>query len=63
MTAPTEWWQRPPSMMTRVVGFDNARGKGDHCHIGGVEQTYAFVSVEQLIEDFIAAVDAARGKT
>jgi len=47
----------------RVVGFDNERGKGDHCHIGGVERPYIFDSVEQLIEDFIAAVDAARSKT
>ncbi len=47
----------------RVVGFDNERGKGDHCHIRGVERRYAFVSVEQLVEDFIAAVDAARSKT
>ena len=44
----------------RVVGFDNERGKGDHCHVGGHERTYAFVSVQQLVEDFIAAVDAAR---
>ncbi|MFN0182601.1 MAG: DUF6516 family protein [Aquabacterium sp.] len=47
----------------RVVGFDNERGKGDHCHVHGVEKRYAFVSVEQLVEDFIAAVDAARSKT
>jgi len=42
------------------VGFDNERGKGDHCHVGDRERAYAFVSVEQLVEDFIAAVDAAR---
>lgn len=47
----------------RVVGFDNERGKGDHCHIDGVELPYKFVSIERLIEDFIAAVDAARSKT
>ena len=46
----------------RVVGFDNERGKGDHCHIRGAERRYVVTSVEQLIEDFIAAVDAARGK-
>ena len=46
----------------RVVGFDNERGKGDHCHLRGAERSYTFVSVEQLIEDFIAAVDAARSK-
>ena len=47
----------------RVVGFDNERGKGDHFHVRGAEQRYTFASVEQLIEDFIAAVDTARGKT
>ena len=47
----------------RVVGFDNERGKGDHCHIRGVHRRYVFTSVEQLIEDFIAAVDEARGMT
>ncbi len=47
----------------RVVGFDNERGKGDHCHIAGIERPYIFTSVDQLIEDFIAAVDAARSKT
>ena len=44
----------------RVVGFDNERGKGDHCHLDGVEQPYVFTSVEQLIEDFIAAVATRR---
>jgi len=47
----------------RVVGFDNELGKGDHCHIAGIERPYIFTSVGQLIEDFIAAVDAARSKT
>lgn len=44
----------------RVVGFDNERGKGDHCHVDGHELPYAFTTVEQLIEDFIAAVAARR---
>jgi hypothetical protein len=44
----------------RVVGFDNERGKGDHCHLEGIEVPYAFTGVEQLIEDFIAAVAARR---
>lgn len=47
---------------TRVVGFDNERGKGDHRHIEGREEDYTFTTIERLIEDFIAAVDAARGK-
>jgi hypothetical protein len=44
----------------RIIGFDNERGKGDHRHIGRDERPYLFVSVAQLIEDFIAAVNAAR---
>ena len=44
----------------RIVGFDNERGKGDHCHLDGRELPYTFVSVEQLVEDFIAAVSARR---
>ena len=46
----------------RVVGFDNERGKGDHCQLDGIEVPYNFTGVEQLIEDFIAAV-AVRRKT
>ena len=44
----------------RVVGFDNERGKGDHCHLDGAELPYTFTGVDQLIEDFIAAVAARR---
>ncbi|MCL2829206.1 MAG: DUF6516 family protein [Betaproteobacteria bacterium] len=40
----------------RVVGFDNERGKGDHCHLDGKEFPYTFVSLEQLGEDFAAEV-------
>ena len=44
----------------RIVGFDNERGKGDHCHVDGKELPYTFISVEQLVEDFITAVSARR---
>ena len=44
----------------RVVGFDNERGKGDHCHLRGRELPYTFSTVDTLVEDFIAAVEAAR---
>ena len=44
----------------RVVGFDNERGKGDHCHLHGRELPYTFTTVDALVVDFIAAVDAAR---
>lgn len=41
----------------RVIGFDNERGKGDHCHVDGEERIYRFVDIDRLIEDFIAEVD------
>jgi len=44
----------------RIVGFDNERGKGDHCHIDGKESAYAFTSVDPLLEDFITAVETRR---
>jgi hypothetical protein len=46
----------------RLVGYDNERGKGDHRHIAGEEQSYRFVSVRQLVADFLADVRAARGE-
>lgn len=46
----------------RVVGFDNERGKGDHRHLDGQESAYVFVSLERLIEDFIAEVDRRKPK-
>jgi hypothetical protein len=44
----------------RIVGFDNERDKGDHCHLDGVEHPYRFVDLGRLIEDFIAAVEERR---
>lgn len=46
----------------RVAGFDNERGKGDHCLFRGQERPYKFTTVDALVEDFIAAVDVARSK-
>ena len=40
----------------RIVGFDNERGKGDHCHLDGEEQPYAFSTVAALLEDFQAEI-------
>ena len=45
----------------RVVGYDNERGKGDHRHYRGRESAYRFVSIEKLLADFRADVEAARG--
>jgi len=46
----------------RVIGFDNERGKGDHRHLGTQQFPYVFTTVEQLVEDFIEAVDAYRSR-
>jgi hypothetical protein len=43
-----------------VLRYDNESGKGDHRHIGGKETTYVFISVDQLLDDFLA--DVARWK-
>ena len=40
----------------RLVGFDNERGKGDHCHLDGREVPYHFTGVDQLVADFLAEV-------
>lgn len=44
----------------RIVGFDNERGKSDHCHLDGIEHPYTFKSLDQLVEDFIAEVAKRR---
>ena len=44
----------------RVVGYDNERGKGDHKHIGALEQPYLFSDVKTLMIDFLADVEAFR---
>ena len=44
----------------RIVGYDNERGKGDHRHYRDHQEPYTFVSVEQLIDDFIADVTKER---
>ena len=49
-----------PGGGVRAFGFDNARGQGDHCHLRGQELRYSFTTVDALVEDFIAAVEAAR---
>ncbi len=41
----------------RLVGFDNERGKGDHKHLDGKESVYRFVSIDQLLDDFMAEVE------
>jgi hypothetical protein len=43
-----------------VLRYDNESGKGDHRRMGGMETTYVFMSVDQLLDDFLA--DVARWK-
>jgi hypothetical protein len=45
----------------RLVGYDNERGKGDHRHYGGREETYRFVSIERPMADFVADIERVRG--
>ena len=45
----------------RVIGYDNAEGKGDHKHSKGRETAYRFASVRKLIEDFFREVNSYEG--
>jgi Family of unknown function (DUF6516) len=45
----------------RLVGYDNERVKGDHRHLERRELPYTFVSVEQLVADFLSDVRRMRG--
>ena len=46
----------------RLVAYDNERGKGDHRHIEGREESYLFADWETLIDDFLADVARIRSK-
>jgi Family of unknown function (DUF6516) len=44
-----------------VLRYDNEAGKGDHRHIGDNEEPCIFVSLDDLVRDFLADV-AGYGK-
>jgi hypothetical protein len=46
-----------------VIRYDNEAGKGDHRHIGSEETDYTFTTVDQLLADFWADVDAWESPT
>ncbi len=46
----------------RVVGFDNERGKGDHCHLRGIEAPYEFRTIAKLLADFRTLIGQERGE-
>jgi hypothetical protein len=41
----------------RVIGYDNAEGKGDHKHIKGKEEPYKFVNLGKLTKDFYKDIE------
>jgi hypothetical protein len=40
-----------------VLRYDNEAGKGDHRHLGDVEDAYLFTNVDRLLADFWHDVD------
>ena len=44
----------------RILGYDNAEGKGDHRHYGGKEEAYSFKDLDSLKEDFFKAINKIR---
>jgi hypothetical protein len=46
----------------RLIGYDNAEGKGYHRHVGGEEETYNFVDIGKLSEDFKRDLTRERGE-
>ena len=43
-----------------VLRYDNEAGKGDHRHIGTVEQAYRYTTMPKLLADFWSDVDQWR---
>jgi hypothetical protein len=41
----------------RVIGYDNAEGRGDHRHIKGVIEPYKFISLQKLTQDFYRDIE------
>lgn len=45
----------------RVIGYDNAEGKGDHRHYKDAEKRYSFKGIERLLEDFHKDIERYKG--
>ena len=41
----------------RIIGYDNAEGKGYHKHYRSAEHVYHFKDIDTLIEDFYSDVE------
>ena len=50
-------------MGRRIVGFDNERGKGDHCHLDGNEFPYQFSTIDALVRDFRLEISKRRQRS
>lgn len=48
---------------SRLIGYDNEKGKGDHRHYENNEESYSFDTVEQLVADFKSDIERIRGNT
>jgi hypothetical protein len=46
----------------RVLGYDNAEGKGYHKHLGDREEPYHFTDVWRLLADFKKELKQLRGR-
>lgn len=46
----------------RVIGYDNAEGKGDHRHFMEKESTYLFRGLRRLVREFEADVQSYKEK-
>jgi hypothetical protein len=46
----------------RVIGYDNAEGKGDHRHFMGKESLYPFRGLRRLVRDFETDVQSYKEK-
>jgi len=46
----------------RVLGYDNAEGKGYHRHLGNREEPYHFVDIWKLLADFKRELKRLRGR-
>ena len=47
----------------RILGYDNAEGKGHHRHARGKEESIKFESVEKLVTEFLKEVQEIRENT
>jgi len=46
----------------RILGYDNERGKGDHRHAAGTEEPFMFTTIDELLQRFVAEVEAIRSE-